>query len=81
MGIKAILKLLLFLAILFVVPYMAVHNRQPAEFNFPLLLDKKWAADAWLIYFSMFAVGVFAGALLMLGSGKPKSKGWPKAEK
>jgi len=70
-----------FLALLFVVLYMGVHNRQSADFNFPLLLDKKATADAWVIYFGMFAIGVFAGAVLMAGSGKPKSKGWPKGEK
>jgi len=81
MGIKAIFKLLVFLALLFVVLYMGVHNRQSADFNFPLLLDKKATADAWVIYFGMFAIGVFAGAVLMAGSGKPKSKGWPKGDK
>jgi hypothetical protein len=81
MSIKAIFKLLVFLALLFVVLYMGVHNRQSADFNFPLLLDKKATADAWVIYFGMFAIGVFAGAVLMAGSGKPKSKGWPKGEK
>ena len=81
MSFKSLFKLLVFLALLFIVLYIGVHNRQSADFNFPLLLDKKATADAWMIYFGMFAIGVFAGAVLMAGSGKPKSKGWPKGEK
>ena len=75
MSIKAIFKLVLFLVLIFAVIYMGVHNRQSAELNFPLLLDKKVATDAWEIYFGMFAIGVFAGALLMAGSGKSKGRG------
>ncbi|HMD60959.1 MAG TPA: hypothetical protein VKG78_05990 [Opitutaceae bacterium] len=81
MGIKAIFKLVVFLALLFVVLYIGVHNRQPADFNFPLLLDKKATTDAWQIYFGMFAIGVFAGAVLMAGSGGAKAKGWSKGAK
>ncbi len=81
MSFKSIFKLIVFLALLFTVVYIGVHNRQSADFNFPLLLDKKATADAWMIYFGMFAIGVFAGAVLMAGSGKPKSRGWSKGEK
>jgi hypothetical protein len=81
MGIKSFLKLLVFLTLLFGVIYMGVHNRQSADFNFPLLLDKKATTDAWEIYFGMFAIGVFAGAVLMAGTGKAKGKGWSKGEK
>ena len=81
MSIKAIFKLVVFLALLFVVLYIGVHNRQAADFNFPLLLDKKATTDAWQIYFGMFAIGVFAGAVLMAGSGGGKGRGWPKGEK
>jgi len=81
MSIKAIFKLVVFLALLFVVLYIGVHNRQSADFNFPLLLDKKATTDAWEIYFGMFAIGVFAGAVLMAGSGGGKGRGWPKGDK
>jgi uncharacterized membrane protein YciS (DUF1049 family) len=74
MSIKAIFKLIVFLALLFVVLYIGVNNRQAADFNFPLLLDKKATRAAWEIYFGMFAIGVFAGAVLMAGSGKGRSK-------
>jgi uncharacterized membrane protein YciS (DUF1049 family) len=79
MSIKAIFKLVVFLALLFVVLYIGVHNRQPADFNFPLLLEKKATTDAWEIYFGMFAVGVVAGAILMLGGGR--SRGSVKTDK
>jgi uncharacterized membrane protein YciS (DUF1049 family) len=81
MSFKALLKLVVFLALTFVVIYAGVHNRQSADFNFPLLLDKKATTDAWMIYFGMFAIGVFAGAVLMAGSGKPKGKAWGKGDR
>jgi uncharacterized membrane protein YciS (DUF1049 family) len=80
MSIKAIFKLVVFLVLLFAVIYMGVHNRQSAELNFPLLTDKK-VTEAWEIYFGMFAIGVFAGAVLMAGSGKSKGKAWGKGER
>ena len=69
MSVKVILKLIVFLGLLFVILYIGVNNRQAADFNFPMLLDKKATTDAWEIYFGMFAIGVFAGAVLMAGSG------------
>jgi hypothetical protein len=41
---------------------------------------KLFAADAWEIYFAMFAIGVFAGAVLMAGGGG-RSRGAGKGEK
>jgi uncharacterized membrane protein YciS (DUF1049 family) len=79
MSVKVILKLIVFLATLFVILYIGVNNRQSADFNFPVLLDKKATTDAWEIYFGMFAIGVFAGAVLMAGGGG-KGRGG-KAEK
>jgi hypothetical protein len=81
MSFKSLFKLLVFLALTFVIIYIGVHNRQSADFNFPLLLDKKATADAWIIYFGMFAIGVLAGGVLMAGSGKAKGKGWSKGER
>jgi uncharacterized membrane protein YciS (DUF1049 family) len=80
MSVKAIFKLIVFLALLFIILYIGVNNRQSADFNFPLLLDKKATTDAWEIYFGMFAIGVFAGAVLMAGGGR-KARGASKAEK
>lgn len=81
MSFKAVLKLVVFLVVLFVFLYIGAFNKQPADFNFPILLDKKLTTDAWQIYFGMFAVGVFAGAILMLGGGGSKSRSSSKSEK
>jgi hypothetical protein len=81
MSFKALFKLVVFLVLTFVVIYAAVENRQSASFNFPLFLDKRVATDAWKIYFGVFAVGVFAGAVLMAGSGKAKGKAWGKGDR
>ncbi len=82
MSFKALLKLVVFLATLFVILYIGVNNRQSADFNFPVLLDRKATTDAWEIYFGMFAIGVFAGAVLMAGGGgKSKSKASSRGEK
>jgi hypothetical protein len=81
MSFKVIFKTIIFLAILFVMLYVGINNRQPADFYFPGVLDKKLTTDAALIYFGMFAVGVVAGTLLTVGGGggsKPRSS---KSEK
>jgi len=80
MSFKVLFKLIVFLAVLFVFLYIGAYNKQSSDFNFPILLDKKLTTDAWQIYFGMFAVGVFAGAVLMLGGGG-RGKGSPKGEK
>jgi uncharacterized membrane protein YciS (DUF1049 family) len=80
MSVKVIFKLVVFLGLLFLLLMIGVNNQQSANLNFPLLPDKKFAADAWEIYFAMFAIGVFAGAVLMAGGGG-RSKGSGKGEK
>jgi uncharacterized membrane protein YciS (DUF1049 family) len=80
MSVKVIFKLIVFLGLLFLLLMIGVNNQQSANLNFPLLPDKKFAADAWEIYFAMFAIGVFAGAVLMAGgNGRGRSSG--KGEK
>jgi uncharacterized membrane protein YciS (DUF1049 family) len=81
MSFKVILKLVVFLATLFVFLYIGAYNKQAADFNFPILLDKKLTTDAWEIYFGMFAVGVVAGAILMLGAGGGRGRSSPKSDK
>jgi uncharacterized membrane protein YciS (DUF1049 family) len=81
MSFKVILKLVVFLATLFVFLYIGAYNKQAADFNFPILLDKKLTTDAWEIYFGMFAIGVVAGAILMLGAGGGRSRSSPKSDK
>lgn len=79
MSFKVVLKLAVFLVTLFVFLYIGAYNKQIADFNFPILQDKPYRADAWEIYFGMFAVGVVAGAILMLGGGKGRSS--PRSDK
>jgi uncharacterized membrane protein YciS (DUF1049 family) len=81
MSVKVIFKLVVFLATLFVILYIGVNNRQSADFNFPILMEKKATTDAWEIYFGMFAIGVFAGAVLMAGGGAGKGRSSGKGEK
>ena len=77
---KAFFKLVVFLVTLFLILYIGVNNRQSANFNFPIL-DKRVVTDAWQIYFGMFALGVLAGALLMVGGGKGRGRSSAKGEK
>jgi uncharacterized membrane protein YciS (DUF1049 family) len=81
MGFKTIVKLVVFLGTLFIVLYISVNNQQSAALNFPLLQEKKVVTEAWEIYFGMFAIGVFAGAVLMAGGGKGRSKSPSKGDK
>ncbi len=81
MSFKVLLKLVVFLATLFVFLYIGAYNKQAADFNFPILLDKKLTTDAWEIYFGMFAVGVVAGSILMIGGGGGRSRSSSKSEK
>jgi len=79
MSFKVVLKLAVFLVTLFVFLYIGAYNKQAADFNFPILQDKPYKTDAWLIYFGMFAVGVVAGTILMLGGGRGRNS--PKSDK
>jgi uncharacterized membrane protein YciS (DUF1049 family) len=82
MSFKVFFKTVVFLAILFVVLFIGINNRQSADFYFPGVLDKKLTTDAALIYFGMFAVGVIAGTVLTVGTGGgSKSKSPSKPEK
>ena len=81
MSFKVLFKTIVFLAILFVMLYIGVNNRQSADFYFPLILDKKLTTEAAMIYFGMFAAGVIAGTLLTAGSGRGASRGSSKSEK
>jgi uncharacterized membrane protein YciS (DUF1049 family) len=74
MSFKVLFRSIVFLAILFIMLYIGVNNRQSADFYFPVLLDKKLTTNAAMIYFGIFAVGVLAGTALTAGSGSPKVK-------
>ncbi len=81
MSFKVLFRVIVFLLILFVLMYIGMNNRQAVDFNFPVLLDKKWTDQAGIVYFAMFAAGVLAGALLTAGGGKGRSRGAAKGEK
>lgn len=75
MSFKAILRTVVFLALLFVMLYVGMHNTQVIDFYFPIAGTTKQApihAPAALIYFGIFAIGVFAGMALHTGGGAKK---------
>jgi H+/gluconate symporter-like permease len=75
MGLKVFFRTVFFLLTLFVVIYTAMKNPQEIMFNFPLLLKEPVKAAAPIIFFAIFAVGVFGGTLLNSCGGKGKGGG------
>ena len=75
MSIKAILRTIVFLALLFVVLYVGMNNTHLIDFHFPIAgttAKNPIHTSAALIYFGVFAIGVFAGMALHTGGGKEK---------
>lgn len=69
---KAVVKSLALLAILFVMLYVGMNNTHEIDFRFPVagITEKKPIhASAGLIYFGIFAVGLLAGTILNIGGG------------
>ena len=69
---KVVVKTIALLAILFVMLYVGMNNGHLIDFQFPVAgtTDKTpIRAQAALIFFSVFAVGVLAGTILTYGSG------------
>jgi uncharacterized integral membrane protein len=70
---KAVLKILVLLALLFVLVYVGMHNTHEIDLHFPIAgttLKKPFHFPAALLYFGMFAIGVVAGTVLAnLGGG------------
>lgn len=69
MSFKVLLRVIVFLAILFVMVYMGMCNTGKITFAFPLALPRDVRAPACLIFFGVFAVGVLGGAVLTAGGG------------
>lgn len=69
MNFKGFLRVLVFLAIVFVIIYVGVNNVQQINFSFPLALQKDVRAPACFILFGAFAVGVLGGWVLHIGGG------------
>jgi uncharacterized membrane protein YciS (DUF1049 family) len=81
MSFSAVLKTLLFLALLFVMLYVGMNNTHTIDFHFPIAgttATKPIRTTAGLIYFGVFAVGVLAGTLLHGGGGGKKKSGGGK---
>ena len=78
MSIKLLLRILVFLALLFVILYVGMTNPKEIDFYFPLVSPKPNAPilhqPAALIYFGIFAIGVLAGAMFNAGGGKKSSR-------
>ncbi|HVU22576.1 MAG TPA: hypothetical protein VHE13_00520 [Opitutus sp.] len=72
MSFKAVVKSVIFLALLFVMLYVGMNNPQQIDFQFPVAgttAKNPIHAPAAMIYFGVFAVGVLAGTLLHTGKG------------
>lgn len=73
---KAVVKTIVLLCILFAVLYVGMNNIQQIDFNFPVagITEKKpLHTSAALIFFGMFAIGLIAGTILNVG-GKSGGK-------
>ncbi len=67
---KAVVKTIALLVILFVMLYVGMSNPQVIDFHFPLAgttAKEPIRASAALIYFGIFAVGLLAGTILAVG--------------
>jgi uncharacterized membrane protein YciS (DUF1049 family) len=70
---KAVVKTIALLVILFVMLYVGMNNTQVIDFRFPVAgvtTAEPLRTSAALIYFGIFAVGVLAGTILTVGSGR-----------
>lgn len=79
MTFKVFLRLLICLAILFVMLYIGMYNTHPIHFSFPMALQHDLYQPAAYIFFAVFAIGVLGGAVLTAGGGKGgRSRGGSK---
>lgn len=81
MSFSAVLKSIVFLALLFVMLYVGINNTHTIDFHFPLFgttTAKPIHATAGLVYFGVFSVGVLAGTLLHSSGGKKNGGGKDK---
>jgi uncharacterized membrane protein YciS (DUF1049 family) len=76
---KAVVKTIALLAILFVMLYVGMSNTHSIDFHFPVAgttAKEPIRASAALIYFGIFAVGLLAGTILAVGGNhKERSEG------
>ena len=72
MSAKIFFRTFFFLLLLFVVIWVSIANKGEIAFSFPLVLDKPIQASAAIVFFAVFAVGVFGGTLLNAGGDNQK---------
>ncbi len=78
---KAVVKTIALLAILFVMLYVGMNNTHVIDFHFPVAGTTSKTpihASAALIFFGVFAVGVLAGTILTVGGGSAAGAGGKK---
>lgn len=78
MSLNAVIKSVIFLAILFVMLYVGMNNPHQIDFQFPIAgttAKNPIHAPAAIIYFGVFAVGVLAGTLLHSGKSGKSARG------
>jgi uncharacterized membrane protein YciS (DUF1049 family) len=81
---KAVVKTIALLAILFVMLYVGMNNTHAIDFHFPVAgttAKTPIHTTAALIYFGVFAVGVLAGTIIWVGGGKGARKSGGAKEK
>ncbi len=81
MSFKVFLKILVFLAILFVMLYVGMNNPHDISFQFPIAgttAKNPIHAPAAMLFFGMFAIGVVAGTMLIGGGGGKGGSGGAK---
>lgn len=67
---KAVIKTIALLAILFIMLYVGMNNTHRIDFHFPVAGTTSKTpvrASAALIYFGVFAVGLLAGTIVTVG--------------
>lgn len=75
---KAVLRTVALLVILFVMLYVGMNNTHRIDFHFPVAgttAKDPVHASAALIYFGVFAVGLLTGTILAVGQGGRKRVG------
>lgn len=69
---KAVVRTVAFLVILFIMLYVGMNNTHDIQFFFPIAgttAKTPIHASAALIYFAVFAIGVLGGTVLTVGTG------------
>ncbi len=74
---KTIFKSIFLVAILGLLVFIGINNRETVHLSLPRMLNKSPKLPAGFVYPGFFAAGLLSGAILMAGKkggGAPKSK-------